>query len=119
MKIKGDHDRDRTGGRRTIEPMPKAMSATSVTKRAVPMIVASTVAGGIRSVPKNFDTWSAAAGAWPPLPEAALGVTQLNRARVDLHGVEQRGAHAGAISAPGPRKNAMNDVTSETTSVTP
>ena len=38
---------------RMIAPRPKAISATTVTNSAVPMIAASTVAGVITSVPTN------------------------------------------------------------------
>src|SRR5215469_1442441 len=86
-----------------IAPRPNAISATTVTNSAVPMIAVSTVPGEITMVPLNVTLpagpfWTAFAGI----------VTEWNSEALTPE----------PDMAAWPTKNAMNEVTSETTRVT-
>ncbi len=105
---------------RTIDPTPKAISATSVTYSAVPMIATSTVDGWITSVPEKVVTrCPLQPGPLPSGAEPAPPPTQLVIAWAGIVTVwNSEAATPLPDSIAWPAKNARNEVTSEITSVT-
>src|SRR5580693_8149030 len=108
---------------RTIAPSPNAMSATSVTNSAQPTIATSTVDGWITSMPeKTTLEWTHPGGNGPlplvpPPPAPCCRQTTFAFCGILTEWNSEALTPLDDSSA-WPTKNAMNDVMSETTSVT-
>src|ERR1700733_5588674 len=105
---------------RTIEPTPNAISATIVTNSAVPMIAVSTSDAVITSVPEKVTVrWPQPGPAPGPLFLPPPGPMQFTIALAGIVTVwNSEAATPLPDSIAWPAKNAMNEVTSEITSVT-